>query len=122
MHDTDGLKKYPSINVAKFSARLREACRDRNVSARELKDYLHLASVQAVYLWLSGKRLPSLDNLYAISSYLEVSIDVLLGSENADRMSEILLNDHLPMHGKRVLVYWKQLQREENSRDTKETQ
>ena len=106
------MTQCPSIDMETFAIRLRSACYARNISARDLKNYLHLGSVQAVYLWLNGQRLPNLDNLYAISKYLDIPIDFLLVNERYDKVIDILTNDHLPMHGKRVLTYWTQLHKE----------
>ena len=33
------------------------------------------ASKQAVYRWLNGSNMPSVDNLYALSRYLNVQMD-----------------------------------------------
>ena len=34
-----------------------------------------LASPQAVYRWLKGGNMPSVDNLFALSRYLDVQMD-----------------------------------------------
>ena len=34
-----------------------------------------LASPQAVYRWLRGSNMPSVDNLYALSRFLDVPMD-----------------------------------------------
>ena len=100
---------YPSIDVVKFGTKLKEICEERNVSASDLKDYLHLSSIQAVYLWFGGKRLPNIDNLYAISRYLGVRMDDLINSEREENAAVIMQEESLPDHGKRVLFYWKRL-------------
>lgn len=103
------MEHYPSIDMVKFGIKLKEICEERNVSAGELKDYLNLSSIQAVYMWFRGQRLPNIDNLYAISRYLGVRMDDLINSEREENATVIMQEESLPDHGKRVLFYWKRL-------------
>lgn len=95
--------------MVKFGAKLREICAEQQVTAVDLKEYLHLSSIQAVYLWFGGKRLPNIDNLYAISRYLGVRMDDLVNSEREETAAKIIRDDSLPDHGKRIMFYWKRL-------------
>lgn len=70
--------RYPTIDIHLSGKRLKAICEDRNVSVRELQKMLNLGSVQAVYNWFSGERLPNIDNLFAISKMLDVKLDDLL--------------------------------------------
>lgn len=98
-------ESYPSIDMVSFGNKLKEVCEKQQVSAEDLKDYLHLSSIQAVYLWFNGKRLPNVDNLYAISRYLGIRMDDLVSSDSGERAEYIMRNDLLPNHGKRVMLY-----------------
>lgn len=102
---------FPIIDVEKFGNRLKKLCAQKQITANDLKDFLNLGSVQAVYLWMEGKRLPSLDNLYALSRYLEVPVDTLLCDDNLLRSSYVLQDDRLSGLVKRTLVYWIGLQK-----------
>ena len=112
MYKNEKVASYPVIDMVKFGVRLKMICDLKKVSANELKDFLNLGSIQAVYLWMAGKRLPSLDNLYALSKYLNVPVDVLLCDDSMLRFTNILQDDKLSGHGKRILMYWTGLQRE----------
>lgn len=70
--------KYPVLDVKQTGKRIKEACRQRNLSVREIQDYLGLGSFQAIYCWFNGQSLPSLDNMYALSHLLGKPIDSLL--------------------------------------------
>ena len=109
--DNSGKEQYPTIDMERFGANLREICDAKNVTANDLKDYLNLGSIQAVYMWFCGKRLPNLDNMYAISRYLGVSMDDLISSERQKEATRVLSEEHLPIHGKRVLLYWEWLRK-----------
>lgn len=97
---------YPVIDPTKIGAKLKELCDVQKVSAVELRDYLHMASTQGVYMWFSGQRLPNVDNLRALSRYLGERVDDLIESERMEQANRILTNDLLPPHGKRIMLYW----------------
>ena len=80
------LLKYPIINKEETAIDLRDLLKTKGVSIKCVQEYLGLACVQSVYQWLDGKKLPSLDNLYALSQLLQVSMDELLrGSKQSLR-------------------------------------
>lgn len=108
MYD-DGNGNYPCIDAGRFGRRLREICRQRNVTARELKQVLGLGSVQAVYLWFEGKRLPSLDNLYVLGKYLNMPMEELLEERKPGRRGTSAESQRYPDSGSRFLFYWKHL-------------
>ena len=47
----------------------------REVTVQDVQDAMGLASPQAVYRWLCGSNLPSVDNLYALSRFLDVPMN-----------------------------------------------
>lgn len=49
-----------------------------DISVKDLQCKLHLGSVQSIYHWLNGITLPSLDNLYAMSSLFGVAMDDMI--------------------------------------------
>ena len=111
MCENNKTESFPMIDVEKFGCRLKMLCTLKQISANDLKEFLNLGSVQAVYLWMEGKRLPSLDNLFALSRFLDVPVDVLLCDDNLLRFSYILQDERLSGQVKRILVYWTGLQK-----------
>jgi len=70
--------KYPVIDVlatGKNIARLRKEC---GITVRELSKYLGMENTNSIYRWFRGETLPSLDNLYAISILLGVSVNEII--------------------------------------------
>ena len=57
--------------------RLRKA---RGLTVRDLQTYFGFEEPQAIYKWQWGKSLPTVDNLYALSALLDVSMDEILVS------------------------------------------
>ena len=47
----------------------------REISVQDVQEAMGLAAPQAVYRWLRGSNLPSVDNLFALSRYLNVQME-----------------------------------------------
>ena len=69
---------FPVIDKKKTGVNLRRLMDKRDLSVKEVQEYLKLGSVQSVYHWLNGISLPTVDNLYALSQLLQVSVDDML--------------------------------------------
>ena len=67
-----------TINREKTGRRIRTLMRERGFSVQDVREALSLGSLQAVYHWLEGKSMPTLDNLYALSGLLCVPMDSLI--------------------------------------------
>ena len=72
------LLKYPIVNKEETGYSLRDLMKKKGISIKCVQEYLGLACVQSIYHWLDGKKLPSLDNLYALSQLLQVPMDELV--------------------------------------------
>lgn len=66
------------IDKKKTGIRLRRIMDTRGLSVKDVQQYLGLGSVQSVYHWLNGISLPTVDNLYALSGLLQMSVDDML--------------------------------------------
>lgn len=56
----------------------------RGFSIREIQEKLYLSCPQPVYRWMNGQTMPSLDNLYMLSSILGVQMEDLLMPRNEE--------------------------------------
>ncbi|MBR2949594.1 MAG: helix-turn-helix transcriptional regulator [Lachnospiraceae bacterium] len=72
------MRNYPVIDVEKTGKKLLRECELRGISTKELQQFLGLSGRQSIYTWFQGKALPTLDNFYALSRYLGVSMDELV--------------------------------------------
>lgn len=68
----------PTIDKAATGENIKRLIRARHITPNHIKEYLNLSCVQTVYRWLEGVNIPSVDNLYAISRLLNVSMDDLV--------------------------------------------
>ncbi len=73
---------YPAIDKAGTGKRIKKYMEDMGLTVKDVMDHLQLGSVQSIYHWLEGKALPSMDNLFALSILLEVTVDDLICSRH----------------------------------------
>ncbi len=71
----------PTIDMKETGRRIRWIMGQRNLTVKDVKQYLNLSSVQSIYHWLNGQSLPTVDNLYALSELFRLPIDeIIVGS------------------------------------------
>lgn len=75
--------QLPVVNMRRTGERISILREQRGLSVRELQRLLGFATPQAIYKWQHGETLPTIDNLVALSSILDVSIDDILVTESA---------------------------------------
>lgn len=102
---------YPTIDLPKTGRRMKELCAARQITAKDLKERLHLGTVQAVYHWFGGERLPNVDNLFAMSRILKVSMDDLVVAKEDEKLDFGLEFEKLG-HCQRLVFYWTRLRGE----------
>ena len=69
---------YPVIDLEATGRNIRRLREVKSVSVRELAHFLGLSDVQPIYKWQRGVTLPSIDNLLALSKYLNTPIEQIL--------------------------------------------
>lgn len=93
--------KYPMIDLGKTGEWLRYLCKRNRFSVSDIQDKLKIASNQAIYSWFNGRTLPSLNNLYALSELIGVSMNDMI-VDNVNRHP--FYRCETP-HVKRLLIY-----------------
>ena len=78
-----GLTDYPKREiiykpVRPFNIRLREIFKQKGKSQKSLIESKHI-SWNTLHGWLTGKSLPSIENLKKLSAFFECSVDFILG-------------------------------------------
>lgn len=69
---------YPLIDKDATGKQIKRIMDYRGITVKQVQEELGLSCVQGIYHWLNGVSLPSLDNLYALSELLQVSMDSLV--------------------------------------------
>ena len=97
----------PTIDVKETGLNIHRIMNERGITAKDIKEYLNLASVQSVYYWCKGVNMPTIDNLYALSQLFRVPIDdIVCGNRKAIILEPIVLDT--PQE-KRLYLYYKRL-------------
>ena len=79
--------EYLVINIEATGIRINELRKSRNITVREMTEYLGFNNPTSIYRWFRGETLPTLDNMYALSLLLGVAINDLIISLNCEKMS-----------------------------------
>ncbi len=69
---------YVMIDSAETGNHIRTLMDERGLSVRDVQEACGFVGPQSVYNWLSGKKLPRLDNMIILSKLLETPIDNIL--------------------------------------------
>ena len=72
------MKAFPVIDPAATGANIRRLRVQRGLSVRDLQSFFGFEEPQAIYKWQRGDSLPTVDNLYALGSLLEVPLEEII--------------------------------------------
>lgn len=71
-------KPFPVIDPIATGANIVRLREDRGLTVRDLQCYFGFEEPRAIYKWQSGQSLPTVDNLYALGTLLDVPMDEIL--------------------------------------------
>lgn len=66
------------VSKKKTGNRIRELMLKKEINVAQIQDRLNLDSPQAIYKWLNGINLPTIENLVKLSHILQVPIEAIL--------------------------------------------
>ena len=69
---------YLSIQQKATGNRIRELLRENGYTVKDIQEVMGFENPQAVYKWISGRSLPSLDNFVILSRILHTNIEDIL--------------------------------------------
>ena len=72
------INMIPIIDVKATGVNMRRLMDERNITVKDIARELNLGSLYAIYKWLQGRGLPSVDNLVGLSHVLQVSMEDIL--------------------------------------------
>ena len=71
-------KSFPVIDAVETGRNILRLRKAHGYSVRNLQDYFGFEAPQAIYKWQRGESLPTVDNLYALSCLLGVSMNDII--------------------------------------------
>ena len=76
---------YPMIDTKATGAKIKDLRKEKHLKVKDVARFMGFEYDQAVYKWERGDSLPTVENLYALSRLLEISIDsILIGCDEKD--------------------------------------
>ena len=102
-------KQFPVIDPVATGENILKLRKSRGLTVRDLQAWFGFEEPQAIYKWQKGKSLPTVDNLYALGTLLDVAMeDILIPQQPQPDIVELGQQGHScrPSHffvwGKRV--------------------
>lgn len=95
---------YPCIDTYATGKRIESFMKSQELSVSEVQHFLGLSAPQAVYKWLQGKNLPSIDNLLALSKLFATSIDEIIIEKPVEKINNFYPVKFLPRTAERPCV------------------
>lgn len=68
----------PVVDMAQTGQNIQSLRQQRGITVRQLQGMLGFATPQAIYNWQHGVSLPTVDNLVALASIFDVSVETIL--------------------------------------------
>lgn len=69
---------FPVIDPVATGENIARLRKERGLTVRDLQAYFGFEEPRAIYKWQHGTSLPTVDNLYALSALLDVTMDEIL--------------------------------------------
>lgn len=92
---------YPILDTFRTGQKIKQIMMQKNYTVQEIQKYLGFSTPQSIYHWFSGRNMPTIDNLYALSSLFHVPIDAMLCGSRDDKWFFISCSSH-----RRLLTYY----------------
>lgn len=76
--------KIPVIDVPMTGAKIDLLRKKRNLSVKDIQKIFGFKTPQAIYKWINGRNLPTVDNLIILAEIFNVTVDDILGIRYID--------------------------------------
>lgn len=81
--------KIPVIDVPQTGAKINLLRKKANLSVKEIQEVFGFENPQAIYKWIHGRNLPTVDNLIILAELFNVTIDDILSIRYIDIKKEV---------------------------------
>ena len=72
------MNTIPTINMVATGKNINKLRKQAGISVKQLQDVLGFNTPQAIYKWISGVSMPTIDNLVILAAVLGVTIDEII--------------------------------------------
>ena len=98
-------KQFPTIDKVETGKQIRHLMNSLGLTVVDVQKYMGLATQQAVYHWLNGRSLPSIDNVYALSELFGVPMDKIICGNREYQPEQRPIYDRLKAYAKYLQLY-----------------
>ena len=70
--------KIPVVNLPKTGAKIDLLRKKANLSVKDIQKVFGFETPQAIYKWLNGRNLPTVDNLIILANIFNVNVEDIL--------------------------------------------
>ena len=81
--------KIPVIDLPKTGAKINLLRKKANISVKEIQEVFGFESPQAIYKWIHGRNLPTVDNLIILAEIFDVTVENILSIRYVDIKQEV---------------------------------
>lgn len=99
---------FPQIDKLATGINLRRIMDKQGLSVKDVQEYLGLGSVQSIYHWISGKSMPTIDNLYALSYLFHLPLEEIVCGNMPPLKSKSEF-EAISIQDRRILMYYEKL-------------
>ena len=86
--------KIPIIDVPRTGAKIDLLRKKANLSVKDIQEVFGFENPQAIYKWIHGRNLPTVDNLIILAEIFNVTVDDILCIDYRE-IKEDKLNDNM---------------------------
>ena len=79
------MKYRPEYDKELIGKNLRRCRQEKGFSVEQVKEYLRIGSIQAIYKWEEGKSYPQTDTMFALMELYDIGIQDLLYKEMEEK-------------------------------------
>ena len=76
--------KIPVIDLPRTGAKIDLLRKKANISVKDIQKIFGFETPQAIYKWINGRNLPTVDNLIILAKIFNVTVDDILGIRYID--------------------------------------
>ena len=76
------LSRFPRVNLEKTGQNIARLMKENNLTVKEVQEAFGFEYPQAIYKWLRGESLPTIDNLVVLALLFKTTIDKIVVIED----------------------------------------
>ena len=76
------LSRFPRVNLEKTGQNIARLMKENNLTVKDVQEAFGFEYPQAIYRWLRGESLPTIDNLVVLALLFKTTIDKIVVIED----------------------------------------